>query len=222
VDKKSGTHYVDFQCPARRRTLKISAAFSVQDEPSHASITQVANLLSRPIMLHHIAFQLSREIKQNAYDQSIQDENSEAEDHFSAEEELDDDYYGEVGIYDAGDESEDQDQIVEREDGEESEENEPSEESESDDGHEYQGAESEEDDLESVRRKKSRASNLHSSKTLPSTEGKTLAGNTIRDPIYFLFSHVSGSANTFLGHCSENVSRLLNDSCAPETFLKKK
>jgi hypothetical protein len=30
VDKKSGTHYVDFQCPAPRRTLKISAAFSVQ------------------------------------------------------------------------------------------------------------------------------------------------------------------------------------------------
>jgi hypothetical protein len=27
VDKKNGTHYVDFQCPARRRTLKISAAF---------------------------------------------------------------------------------------------------------------------------------------------------------------------------------------------------
>jgi hypothetical protein len=35
VDKKSGTHYVDFQCPARRKTLKISAAFSVQDEAAH-------------------------------------------------------------------------------------------------------------------------------------------------------------------------------------------
>jgi hypothetical protein len=40
VDKKSGTNYVDFQCPARRRTLKISAAFSAQDEP--------INLISSP------------------------------------------------------------------------------------------------------------------------------------------------------------------------------
>jgi hypothetical protein len=35
VDKKSGTHYIDFQCPARRRTLKVSAAFFVQDEGAH-------------------------------------------------------------------------------------------------------------------------------------------------------------------------------------------
>jgi len=210
---------------------------------SRSILLQIANLLDRPIMLDHIAFQLSRPplnpdglpqwalrprgldvgliaylslgtdknwqyvvheminratsgetatedglIKPHSYDQSIQDE-----EHLSPEVDLNGDHYGAVGNYDAGDESENQDQFAECEDGgEESEEDELSKESETDDGDEYQGDESEEGYFESAKRKKSWASNPHSSKILPSTEGKTLAGKTIGDPMYFLFSRISG------------------------------
>ena len=130
------------------------------------------------------------EFEKNVYDEPIQDENDE-------EEELDDDNYGAGENHGAGDESGNENRFVDLDDEEQSdeeEEEELSEGSESEDVFQYQGDESEEDGLEPVKRKKSRASNPRSSKTLPSiglktspdTGDKTLPGKTIRDPIYLL------------------------------------
>ena len=169
------------------------------------------------------------EVERKDCDKSSHDDN-DGEEAFDA--------HGGMRNHDAGDELEDGNQFVEREDDRQAYEgNEQSAESDddkdqpeggelsekSDDGSEFQGDEWGEGDLENVKRKKSRASNSHSSETLPSTEGQTLAGKAIGDPLCFPLSEISEVCRySSLRHYCENVPWLLNDAGVPEAFPKNK